>query len=255
MGILDGRTAIIVGASSGVGYGAALRFAEEGANVIAAARRFDLLEKLAADVAERGFSGRVVPVECDITSEASMDATVARTVQEFGRIDILAAIAQGGLGKQTFLMETSVEDAMNSYATGPVYTMQMMQKCFPYMKEQGYGRIITCSSGSAVSSTTGFTAYAMAKAAVMALTRKAAKEWGQYGITTNCLFPVTKSEHFGKDPQSAAALAQIEATSPVGYMGEPYEDASPIVAFLASEGSRYLNGAMVGADGGLQVLA
>lgn len=255
MGMLDGRTAIVVGASSGLGHGTALRYAEEGADVVVAARRLELLEELAAECERRGFTGKVVPVQCDIADEASLDNLVAKSIEAFGKIDILAAIAQGGLGHQTYLNETTADDALNSYVTGPLYTMLLMQKVFPYMKEQGYGRIITCASGSAVSSTTGFTAYAMAKAAVMTLTRKASQEWAKFGIITNCVLPVTTNDHFGKDAQSAEALEKIALMSPVGYMGDPYDDASPILTFLASEGAHYLNGAMVGVDGGLSLYA
>jgi 3-oxoacyl-[acyl-carrier protein] reductase len=89
----------------------------------------------------------------------------------------------------------------------------------------------------------------------MTLTRKAAQEWGQYGIVTNCILPVTKTDHFGESPQSVAALAQIERLSPVRYLGDPYDDCTPVVAFLASEAARYLNGQMIDICGGLQVLA
>lgn len=255
MGILDSRSALVVGASSGLGYGTALRFAQEGASVVAAARRTDKLEDLVEDARARGFSGRIVPIACDVMKEEDLDAAVDRTVGEFGQIDILACIAQAGLDLQTYLADTTVERAIDSYRGGPLYTMQLMQKAFPHMKSQGYGRIITCSSGSAVSTTTGYTAYAMAKAAIMPLTRNAAQEWAQYGITTNCVFPVTKNDHFGQDPQSAAALEQIQRIIPTRYMGDPYEDASPIIAFIASEGARYLNGTMVAIGGGIENLA
>lgn len=255
MGILNGRAALLVGASSGLGYGCALRFAEDGADVIAAARRLERLEELAEEARERGFAGRIVPVQCDVDNEDDLDAVVSRTIEEFGRVDILACIAQGGLNTQNYLNDTTPQLALDSYRTGPIYTMTLMQKCFPHMKEQHYGRIITCASGSAVSATTGFTGYAMAKAAVMTLTRKAAQEWGRYGIVTNCVLPVTKNDHFGQDAQSTEALERIAQSSPVRYLGDPYEDASPIVSFIASEGARYLNGQMIGICGGLQVLA
>lgn len=255
MGILEGRSAVVVGASSGLGWGVALRYAEEGANVIAAARRLERLDSLAEEARRRGFTGRVVPVVCDVEREEDLDRVVDTAVSEFGTVHILAAIAQGALGKPAYLNDTTAELGYESYRSGPIYTMLLMQKVFPYMKEQRYGRIITCASGSAVSATTGFTAYAMAKAAVMTLTRKAAQEWGQYGIVTNCVLPVTKNDHFGSTPQSAEALRRVKEAIPVRYMGDPYEDASPILAFLASNGAHYLNGQMIGVDGGLQVLA
>jgi NAD(P)-dependent dehydrogenase (short-subunit alcohol dehydrogenase family) len=255
MGILDGRAAIMIGASSGLGYGCALRFAQDGADVIAAARRTEKLDALVADARDRGFPGRIVPVKCDVAEEADIDAVIKACAAEFGKVEILACIAQGGLDTVSYLGETTVEQAIYRYQTGPVYTMLAMQKAFPYMQEQHWGRIITCASGSAVSATTGFTPYAMAKAAVMTLTRKASQEWGKYGIVTNCILPTTKNDHFGTTPQSAAALEKIAQMSPVGYLGDPYEDASPIVSFLASDGAHYLNGQMIGICGGLQLLA
>lgn len=252
MGILSGRAALVTGASSGVGYGVALRFAEEGANVIACARRMSKLEELAEDAQKRGFKGKIIPVTCDVSHEADLDKVVKRTIDEFGKVDILACIAQGGLDRQRPIMETTPDDIYTSVRTGPLYTMLLMQKCFPYMKEQHYGRIITCASGSAVSSTIGVTAYAMAKAMIMTLTRKAAHEWGQYGIVTNCIFPVIINEHFGKEGESPVTIEMVARQSPVRYMGDAYEDGSQMVAFLASEGAKYINGQMIGICGGLQ---
>jgi NAD(P)-dependent dehydrogenase (short-subunit alcohol dehydrogenase family) len=255
MGILSGRVAILVGASSGVGYGCALDFAREGATVVAAARRLEKLEELAKDAAERGFEGKIHPVTCDAAKESDLDKIVKFTVDTFGRIEILACIAQGGLNHQTYLLEATEEEALDFYRTGPIYTMKLIQKCHPYMKAQKYGRVITCASGSAVSSTTGFDLYAMCKAAIMTLTRKAAQEFGRDGIVTNCIFPVIKNDIFGQDAQSADALEKIERGSPVGRLGDAFTDGAPMVSFLASEGARYINGQMIGICGGIQVLA
>ena len=89
----------------------------------------------------------------------------------------------------------------------------------------------------------------------MTLTRKAAKEFGRDGIVTNCILPVLKNDIFGNNTQSEEALKRIEAESPVGYLGDPFEDGAPMISFLASEGARYINGQMIGICGGTQVLA
>lgn len=255
MGILEGRTAIVMGASSGVGYGCALKFAEEGANVIAAARRVGRLDTLVTEASDRGFTGRIVPVGCDVTTEADLDTVVARAASEFGSIDILACIAQGGMEHQTFLMETTAADCHRYYDGGPLYTMLLIQKVLPYMKEQHYGRIITCASGAAVVPAVGYTAYAMAKGAIMALTRVTAKELGKFGIVTNCFLPVIENELYGQDAQSAEAREMMNKVSPVGYVGTAYEDAAPIVAFMASEGAHYMNGQFIAVCGGIQIIA
>ncbi|MCL1913855.1 MAG: SDR family oxidoreductase [Eubacteriaceae bacterium] len=251
MGLLDGRKAIVVGASSGAGYGAALRFAEEGADVIAAARRLENLEELAKTAEERGFPGKIIPVKCDVLNEEDLDKIVKACADNFGRIDILACIAQAGLGDQRYTMDTDRANALEHFDGGPIYTMLLVQKCMPYFKEQNYGRIITCASGAAMSATVGFTAYSMAKAAIIALTRLCAKEFGPFGVITNCFLPVTKADSFLTSDQGRAALAGLAQAVPVGYVGDPYEDASPILAFLASEGAHYLNGQFLAIDGGL----
>jgi 3-oxoacyl-[acyl-carrier protein] reductase len=253
MGILEGRTALVIGASSGVGYGCALRFAEEGANVLACARRLEKLEKLAKEA--EGMAGKIVPMTCDIAKKEDLDKVVAKTIEEFGKVEILACIAQGGMEHPTNLLDAKPELALESYITGPHYTMLLMQKCFPYMKEQHYGRIITCASGSAVSGTPGFAGYAMAKGAIMSLTRFAAKEWGEFGITTNCFLPVIKADGFDTSPQGQAAAEQVKKISPVGYFGDAYKDCSPIVAFMASEGSHYMNGQFISICGGISIIA
>jgi len=251
MGILEGRKAIVTGASSGAGYGCALRFAEEGADVVAGARRLERLEKLQADAKERGFAGRIIPVACDILKEEDLDTLVKTCADEFGAIDILACIAQSGLDDQHFTMETTPENARLFFDGGPVYTMLLIQKCMPYFEKQHYGRIITCASGAALSTTVGFTGYSMAKAGIVALTRLCAKEFGKYGVVTNCFLPVSAADSFLTSEQGKAALGAIAKMSPVGYVGDPYKDLSPVLAFLASEGAHYMNGQFLALDGGL----
>ncbi|MEN2739573.1 SDR family oxidoreductase [Microbacterium sp. X-17] len=255
MGILSGCSAIIVGASSGLGYGTALRFAEEGANVLVAARRVDRLEALVEEARSRALEGRIVARKCDVEKEADLDAVVANAIEEFGAVHILFASAQGGLEGGANLSQATAEGALFSYRSGPLYTMLLMQKLLPYFKAQNYGRIITTASGAAIHATPGFAVYGMSKAAMMALTRTAASEWGRFGITTNCIFPVTWNDHFGEGTEGTSSVEMIAKVSPVGYMGQPYENASPILAFIASEGAHYLNGQMIGVDGGMSPLA
>lgn len=95
----------------------------------------------------------------------------------------------------------------------------------------------------------------MAKGAIVALTRVTAKELGQYGILTNCFLPVIMNELYGQDEQGAAALQMSAKAIPVGYIGKAYEDAGPIVAFMASEGAHYMNGQFIAVCGGTQIIA
>lgn len=154
----------------------------------------------------------------------------------------------------TSVETTSAEGARILFDQGPVYTMQMIQKCLPYMKAAHYGRIITCASTAGVQAVDNTVPYGMAKAAIISLTRSAAKELGQYGITTNCFLPVIKSEALpaGLDATSKEQQdAYVAAMIPLKYLGTAFEDCAPALVFMASEEARYFNGQVVGVDGGL----
>ncbi|MEU6350695.1 SDR family oxidoreductase [Streptomyces sp. NPDC047072] len=252
-GRLDGRVAIITGAAGGIGGGAARRFADEGALLTLSDINGARVEAVAQEIRDKG--GRAIAVPCDIDVPEQIDAVVDATVQEYGTVDILANIAQGGLSEHKLLEEATAAEVLTSYRTGPLQSMLFMQRCLPYMKERGYGRVINTASGAAISPSPGFSAYAMAKSAVMGLTRVASREWGRYGITTNTFLPVGRSDGFDLTEQGRAAAAQIETISPVGRFGMPYEDVAPLLVFLASEESGYINGQAIGADGGITFIA
>lgn len=253
MGKLDGRAAIIIGASSGVGYGAALRFAEEGANVVASARRTNRLEALRDDAAKRGFAGTITPVTCDVTNDADLDRVVSTCIDTYGRIDILACIAQGNLNDQRDFEQTDADNLRAFFEGGPVYTLQAIQKCLPQMKKQHYGRILTCASGAGQVYTPHTTAYGMAKAAIINMTRTCAQELGKYGITTNCFCPVIVNDYFeqGTGASQSLPVEVMNAISPLGYMGKAYEDGSQMLAFLCSEDAHYINGQVINIDGSI----
>lgn len=251
---LDGKCAILTGASSGVGYGIALRFAMEGATVIACARRLENLENLKKDAEERGFTGKIIPLKCDISSEGDLDAAVAKAVEECGTVHILANIAQGGLHNLYSINDTSREDVQLLFEQGPLASMLLMKKCFPYMQEQHYGRIINCSSPSTVEGTPNQAAYIMCKCAIEGLTRSAAHEWGPYGITTNIFLPTIKTENFDKSDRGRAYAKMMAEQNPVRYFGTPFEDCAPMIVFLASEEAGYINGQAIGIDGGRVLL-
>jgi 3-oxoacyl-[acyl-carrier protein] reductase len=248
--ILKGRIAIVTGASSGIGRACAVRFAEEGAAVVVCARRLDRLQELAHEIEAAG--GSAVAIRCDVAVEADIDGVVDATIDRFGRVDVLANIAQGGMGHLGPLAQTTTKDLLEMFLTGPVASMLFMQKCFPHMKAQGYGRIINCGSATSLLGAPGVAGYNMAKEAILALTRTAAKDWAQYGLVTNTFLPAVRSEAV---PLSEEFYEQLAATSPLRRYGYPYEDCAPIVAFMASEEAGYLNGQAIGIDGGRTLIA
>jgi len=245
--------AVVTGAAGGVGGGVARRFAAEGARVVATDLDAAAVEAVAQEIRDAG--GDAVGVRCDVNVLEEIDAVVDTAISTFGTVHILANIAQGGLDEHRLLEEATPEQALTAFRTGPLQSMRFMQKCLPSMKEQRYGRVINTASGAAVTPTPGFSTYAMAKGAVMSLTRVASREWGRFGITTNTFLPVARTGGFDLTEQGRAAAAQIEKVSPVGRFGTPYDDVAPLLVFLASEQAGYINGQAIGADGGITFIA
>ena len=250
MGVLSGKTAVITGSSSGIGYGCALRFAEEGADILACARHMDDLEKLYDEARARNCEGRIVIVGCDVSVEAMLDNVVETAINEFGHIDILVNAAQGGLGKSAALIDTSYELSMQYYMGGPIAALRLMQKCFPYMKRQGWGRIINFTSDAARQGMKNMAAYGMCKASMEALTRTAAVEWGEYGITSNCIAPLILTANTLLSARGRAWAEKVAELNPTRRFGTAYDDCAPILVFLASDASHYLNGETINVTGG-----
>ena len=249
---MEGRVAIVTGASTGVGRACAAHFAGEGAAVVACARRRENLEALVRDVEAKG--GKAVAVTCDVAREADIDRSVETALERFGRIDILANIAQGGTDDLTDLLAATPERVLYAFTTGPLQSLLFMQKCFPHMKSRSYGRIINTSSGALMSGAPGLAAYEMAKGAIMALSRNASQEWGQFGIVTNTFLPLIRTEHF-LESRFGAYEDHLVAQNPCRRIGDPYTDCAPVLAFLASEAAGYVNGQAIAIDGGYRLIA
>lgn len=253
MGVLDGRVAIVTGAAGGIGAATAQRFAEEGAAVVLSDIRGDRVVELAKEIEDAG--GRAIGIGCDLAVEAEITAVVDLAVRTYGTVHVLANIGQGGMDRHRYLEDTRPEDATLTYLTGPLQTMLFMQKCLPYMKAQHYGRIINVASHSAILGLPGFAPYEMAKGAIQALTRNASQEWGKYGIVTNLFLPAIKTPAFDLSEQGREQAKLLATQIPVGRFGTPYEDCTPMVLFLASEGAGYISGQSIGIDGGKTMIA
>jgi NAD(P)-dependent dehydrogenase (short-subunit alcohol dehydrogenase family) len=196
---------------------------------------------------------QAIAVACDIAREEDIENVVESAMTRFGKVDVLANIAQGGMEDLRDIAATTPEQALHSFVTGPLQTLLFMRKCFPHMKEQGYGRIINTSSPAAVTGFPGLAAYAMAKGGIMALSRTASQEWAQFGIVTNTFLPWVRTETFDQSPV-AKNLKQMEAASPLRRMGAAYEDCTPLLVFLASQAAGYINGQVIAVDGGRRLI-
>ncbi|MEG0095629.1 MAG: SDR family NAD(P)-dependent oxidoreductase [Erysipelotrichaceae bacterium] len=243
---LNGKVAIVTGASSGVGNGIAKVLAQDGAKVCVCARRKELLDQLVEEIKQAGGEG--LAVVCDVNDPQQIHHVVEACVDAFGGVDILANLAQGSMNYKE-INEVDIDYALNAYKSGPLASMLFMQACFPYLQKSGQGRIINTASAAGYDGSAGFVAYGMAKEAIRALTRHAANEWGKYGITTNAFLPIIATDNF-KNSQPAA-LAALEKASPLQRVGSVDKDCGPFIAFLASEEGGYLNGQSFMLDGGI----
>lgn len=243
---LEGRVAIITGASSGVGRGVAKVLAENGARVCVCARRMEKLEELTAEV--RAAGGDMFPVVCDVTDPAQIHDVVEQCVAHYGGVDILANIAQGAMLYRP-LLELDEEYTLLAFKSGALATLNFMKECFPYLKESGHGRIINTASAAGYDGNEGFGAYGMAKEAIRAITRTAANEWGRYGITVNVFLPIITTETFRETQPEA--LKALEAKSALKRVGTTEEDCAPLIVFLASDEGSYLTGQSFMVDGGI----
>ena len=252
---LQGRVAIVTGAGQGIGAGTAHALASAGARVAVSGRTVAKVEQVAADIVASG--GHARPYGCDVTDPEAITALVADVVGDLGAPDILINNAQGGNdgAHGTSLVEaTSADAALDQYTGGPLASLRCMQAVFPHMKTRG-GRIVNFGSTTGVIGQRGFLPYSMAKEAIHALTKTAAREWGRYGITVNTVCPAALTpaaeEWAEQEPEKFAAVL---AQTPLGRLGDPGRDIGRAIAMLVSDDMAYLTGATLMLDGGTTLM-
>ena len=246
-GRLDGRVALVTGAGQGIGRGTALALAKEGASVVLAGRTVSKCEAVAAEIAALG--GTALPVECDVSVRAQVDAAVAATVSAFGGIDILVNNAQTSV--QATLEDTTYEDIELAWHTGALATFYAMQSAFPHLRARGGGTIVNFGSSTAIEGNAAFGAYAMAKEAIRGLSRVASREWGPFGIRVNVIVPNALSPA-SEDFRDAhpERFARMEARVPLRRVGDPENDIGKAVVALAADELTYLTGQTLMLTGG-----
>lgn len=249
MGRLTGKVAVVTGASSGMGKEIVKLFAQEGANVVAVARRKERLEELAASLEDA--EGKVAAFPGDITSREVNESMIDFAVKEFGRIDILinnAGIMDDMSGVADFSDE-KLEAVFNVNVYGPFYASRKAVNTF---KEQGTaGSIVHIASEGAYKTCAG-AVYCASKAAVVALSRNTAFMYSPDGIRSNCIiaggFKTEIASSMGMPNVDAYKRIQaVLATAPE--TGDPIEIARAAL-YLASDEASYVNGAELAVDGG-----
>lgn len=243
---LTGRIAIVTGASSGLGRAFAKALAENGAKVAALARRQAKLDELKAEIEAAG--GECLPVVCDVTKEGDVVDAVRRTVEHFGKIDIL--INNAGYMKVCPTTELPLDEWQKVVDTSITAYFLFAREVGKNMIENRYGRIINIASmyGCIASHHNPILAYNATKGAVPNFTRGLAQEWAEYGITVNAVGPgMFPSEMMQVDEQTEQFLAQ---RAPIGRPGKIEELLGQILLF-ASDASSYTTGQTIYIDGGI----
>lgn len=251
MSALEGKATIITGAAKGLGRAIALRFADEGAKVVAVTDRdMDGLAKTKEMIEVKG--GEVTTLKVDVSNEENTQRMAKETIAKYGAIDVLVnnAAIFDGLKRQSF-MEIS-GDEWDKVMTVNVKGMWLCAKAVtPQMKKQKKGRIINIGSSVAFMSHIGFTHYLTSKAAIIGLTRSLAGELGEHGITVNNVGPgtiMTEARYrYTTDDvaREKAQKSQLIKRPPVS------EDITGMVVYLASDESSMMTGQTVVIDGGV----
>jgi 3-oxoacyl-[acyl-carrier protein] reductase len=242
---IAGRGALVTGASVGIGRGIALGLAREGVRLAVAARRGDLLERLAAEIAAAGGVRPILIVE-DLMAEGAPERVAAAALGGLGAVDILVNNAGGSRPFKVDAGEDLWEEAMTLNFTRQ---RQLAHRLLDQMTARKWGRIVNITGKSEPE---GLNGAFCAKAAMHAWAKGLSREVGKHGITVNCIPPGRiMSEQIARNYSREYRQWQAENEIPVGRYGEP-EDIANLVCFLASPLAGYISGAVIPVDGGLR---
>jgi 3-oxoacyl-[acyl-carrier protein] reductase len=237
---LRGRVALVTGAGRGIGAATARAFGAAGAQVGLLDRDGEAVRKVADEIGG-------LPYAADVTKAAAVARAVVDLVVRWGRLDIL--VNNAGILRDAALGDVTDADWSATLDVNLRGTMICTRAVVPHMKAAGFGRILSATSIVARTGNYGQTAYAASKAGIIGLTRTWARELGPKRITANAVAPgFIETEMVKSVP--AKVMAQVVARTPAGRMGRP-EEVANVYLFLASGLASFINGAVVGVDGGL----
>lgn len=243
---LNGKVAVVVGGTSGIGLAIAKGMAEAGADVVPTSRRIDSVEAAAVEIEERG--RRSVRLASDVSDRASLQRVLEETVSAFGQVDIL--VNSAGRTKRAPTLDFSEEDWNDIIDTNLTGTLRAAQVFGRHMLERESGSIINIASLSSFVALHEVAAYSASKAAVASLTKSLAIEWGPRGVRVNAIAPgVFRTALNQKLLDETERGREFLLRTPMRRFGNVDELAGAAI-FLASDAASFVNGEIIAVDGG-----